>query len=418
MLNNTTRAPRLSLVSPQLPPLPQGIADDLPPVIREAVPTRARMAGVSVEEYCAYVSECLEGLRFPEIGDAWLREYCRDHFTLRQVIELYQRYHLTTLKDPSSALCRIRKYFKALYPLKLSEMTRQGVTQWYFENAKTSRIQATGSLKILRAIYNKAIAWELYEGSNPASGIKKFRQFARTRFVQPGKEMNACLDSLMQEPDIVQAFFLLCLLCACRSGEARSMQWADLDLTKNLWHKPMTKTGIPHTVPLPDEIAGRLKALPRHGPYVFENARSESHWPPSTTHLYWVRIRRRANLNDVTIHDLRRTWASWAAMDGENLAVIAKVLNHSNIQQTQIYARLNAAPVYKAMAKQADAMLKSQGSAEQAAVQTAQPLVDPFGDGLDENDPALARQPSPLPRHPVAPLTAHVSSSFDMEWPG
>ncbi len=416
MLNDSTRAPRLSLVSPQSSPLPNGIADDLPPVIREAVPLRARLAGVTVEEYCTYVSECLEGLRFPEIGDTWLRDYCRGHFTLRQVVELYQRCHLTTLKDPTSALCRIRKYFTALYPMKLSEVTRQGVTQWYFENAKTNRTQATASLKILRAVYNKAIVWELYEGGNPASGIKKFRQFARTRFVQPGTEMNACLESLMQEPDIIQAFFLLCLLCACRCGEARSMKWADVDLTKNLWHKPMTKTGIPHTVCLPDEIAGRLKTLPRVGPYVFGNARSESYWPPTTTHLYWKRIRSRANLHDVTIHDLRRTWASWAAMDGENLAVIAKVLNHSNLQQTQVYARLNMAPVHKAMAKQADAMLKPQGSAEESAARMRQPLSDPFGDDPGEAGPAVARvlPVSPLPVRPLA-VSARVR---DMEWPG
>lgn len=408
--------PLLSLVSLPRGTIPPGVGLDLPPVVLQEVPARARLAGVSVEAYCAYAGECLEGLRFPEIGDTWMRTYCRSHFTLRQVVELYQRYHLTTLKDPTSALCRIRKYFPPLYPMKLSEVTRQGVTQWYFENAKTSRTQATASLKILRAVYNKAIEWELHEGGNPAAGIKKFRQFARTRFVQPGKEMEACLDSLLMEPDHIQAFFLLCLLCACRSGEARSMKWADVDLTKNLWHKPMTKTGTPHTVPLPDEIAGRLKALPRSGSYVFGTARTDSHWPPTTAHLYWKRIRSRANLHDVTIHDLRRTWASWAAMDGENLAVIARVLNHSNLQQTHIYARLNMAPVHKAMAKQAAAMMQPQGSAEEAAVRTAQPLIDPFGEDPGEAGAAFSRR-LPVPPLPVQPMAASARAC-DMEWPG
>jgi integrase len=398
--------------------MPPGVGDELPPVIREEVPARARLAGVTVEEYCAYVSECLEGLRFPDIGDTWLRGYCRSHFTLRQVVELYQRYHLTTLKDPSSALCKIRKYFKSLYPMKLGDVTRQGVTQWYFENAKASRIQATGSLKILRAVYNKAIAWELYEGSNPASGIKKFRQFSRTRFIQPGEEMQRALESLLMEPDQIQAFFLLCLLCACRSGEARSMKWADLDLTKSLWHKPMTKTGIPHSVPLPDEITGRLKALPRDGAYVFGSARGHSYWPATTAHLYWRRIRTRASLKDVTIHDLRRTWASWAAMDGENLSVIAKVLNHSNLQQTQVYARLNAAPMYKAINKQAEAMMRPKGSAEEATAQHATPLPDPFGQRPDDDGPALGCSVMPRPKQPVPPVKVSASPPSNMEWPG
>lgn len=416
MRTEQQRDPFLSLVSPHSRLLPPGVGDDLPPVIREAVPTRAALTGVTIQEYCVYARECLDGLRFPEIGDTWLREYCRSQFTLRQVVELYQRHHLTTLKDPASSLCKIRRYFTPLYPLKLSEVTRQGVTQWYFENAKMSRIQATGALKLLRAVYNKAVEWELYEGSNPASGIKKFRQFARTRFVQPGPEMEACLDSLLMEPDQIQAFFLLCLLCACRSGEARTMKWADLDLTKNLWHKPMTKTGLPHTVPLPDEIAGRLKALPRSGSYVFGTARADRHWPATTAHLYWKRIRTRANLHDVTIHDLRRTWASWAAMDGENLAVIAKVLSHSDLQQTHIYARLNMAPVHKAMAKQANAMMRQKGSAAEATAQHARPVLNPFGPEPGEDGPAIAPawRPSPPPVRPVAAS----ARPCDMEWPG
>jgi integrase len=145
--------------------------------------------------------------------------------------------------------------------------------------------------------------------------------------------MRRLLESLLVEPDFIQAFFLLCLLCGCRGGEARSLRWADLDFTKNLWHKPMTKNGAPHTIPLPDEIVGRLKAIPQFGTYVFSTRRGKVPWPPTTATLYWRRIRNRAGMADVTIHDLRRTCASWAAMDGENLSVIAAVLNHSNIQR-------------------------------------------------------------------------------------
>ncbi len=229
-----------------------------------------------------------------------------------------------------------------------------------------------------RDVYNKATEWELYAGPNPSAGIKKFRKFARTRFIQPGEEMQRFLDSLSREPDVIQAYFLTCLLCGCRGEEARSLRWADLDFTKNLWHKPMTKNGTPHTLPLPDEIVGRLKALPRSGPYVFGYGRGEHPWLITTATAYWRHICRRASLNDVTIHDLRRTWASWAAMDGENLSVIAAVLNHSNLEQTQIYARLNAAPIYKAMEKQAKAIMAMEGTAEQAAAELLSRLRIPL----------------------------------------
>jgi hypothetical protein len=164
----------LKLVTPSTEALPEDLDVDLPPVILAELSTRARMADQTVEDYARYATDCLAGHRFPDIGDTWLRGYCRTHYTIKEVVELYTRHHLTTLKGPTSTLCRIRKYFPPLYPLKLAELPRQGVTRWYFEIANKNRTQATGSLKTLRAIYNKAVEWELYDGKNPAAGINKF----------------------------------------------------------------------------------------------------------------------------------------------------------------------------------------------------------------------------------------------------
>lgn len=412
----------LTLVTTASETLPRGMADHLPPVIRAEVQARAQMADMTVDAYVQYASDCLEGKRFPDVGDAWLRRYCREHFRLREVIELYKRYHVASLKRNDPLTSRLRNYLPSLASLKLSEITRQGVIEWYHQNATRSRTQAIGAVKTLRAIYNKAIEWELYDGKNPATGVKGLRMQSRTRFVQPGDEMKRLLESLLLEPDAVQAFFLTCLFCGCRNGEARTMRWADLDFIKNLWHKPMTKTGVPHTIPLPDEIVGRLKALPRFGIYVFGTRRGKDAWPTTTVWHYWKRIRERAGLQDVTIHDLRRTWASWAAMDGENLSIIAAVLNHSSLQHTQIYARLNAAPIYKAMAKQAAAMRAAEGTAEQEAAKAAQ-RIDPFAPEPERpflhprkviHPPASsASSPPPAPFRPD-----QVSDSDGMEWPG
>jgi integrase len=49
----------------------------------------------------------------------------------------------------------------------------------------------------------------------------------------------------------------------------------------------------------------------------------------------------RAQSEDVLrLHDLRRTVGSWLAMSGASLPLIGKVLNHSNVSTTQVYARL------------------------------------------------------------------------------
>jgi len=53
----------------------------------------------------------------------------------------------------------------------------------------------------------------------------------------------------------------------------------------------------------------------------------------------WQRIRKAANLEDVRLHDLRRTVGSWLAQSNNSLHLIGKVLNHSNQSTTAIYAR-------------------------------------------------------------------------------
>jgi len=53
----------------------------------------------------------------------------------------------------------------------------------------------------------------------------------------------------------------------------------------------------------------------------------------------WERIRKAAGLEDVRLHDLRRTVGSWLAQSGNSLHLIGKVLNHSNQSTTAIYSR-------------------------------------------------------------------------------
>jgi integrase len=206
-------------------------------------------------------------------------------------------------------------------------------------------------------MFKRAEEWGLWDGDNPACRIKWYPRNSRSRFVQP-EEMPKLLECLAVEPLPVQAFFLTCLLTGCRGGEARVMRWADLNLTQGVWSKPTTKTGKPHVVPLPPALVGILKSLPQRGEWVFASSQSpERAIKRGICFVWWGRIRERAGLNDLNIHDLRRTTASWLAISGQNLAVIARVLNHTTLANTAIYARLNLDPIKVALHQHADAVL-------------------------------------------------------------
>jgi integrase len=71
----------------------------------------------------------------------------------------------------------------------------------------------------------------------------------------------------------------------------------------------------------------------------------------------WQRIRDRAGVPDVRIHDLRRTLGSWLAAANYGLPMIGAALNHSSPASTAVYARLALDPVRTMLEANAVAMV-------------------------------------------------------------
>ena len=59
----------------------------------------------------------------------------------------------------------------------------------------------------------------------------------------------------------------------------------------------------------------------------------------------WRRIRKMAGLDDVRIHDLRHSFASFGAARGDSLYIIGKILGHKQSHSTQRYAHLADDPL-------------------------------------------------------------------------
>lgn len=285
--------------------------------------------------------------------------------TIGEFLPMYERNHVAFLKNRLGTSRRLQKYVGRLAHYELANLKRLDVIEWFHDIARTDGEQGANlALQQLHAVYAKADDWEIYDGKNPASRVRKFPKHSRQRFVQEN-EMPYLLASIHEAPLRTQGYFLTLLLTGCRRDEARLMQWKHVDLEAGLWHKPMTKTGIPHTVPLPARLLDLYKCFPRVNEWVFpsspnnNNNNTPGQWSVTSVETAWRKIRARVGLNDVRIHDLRRTTASWLAIDNTNLPIIQKVLNHSSMTSTQVYARLAIAPVRQALDQQAERILNT-----------------------------------------------------------
>jgi integrase len=175
--------------------------------------------------------------------------------------------------------------------------------------------------------------------------------------VQP-HELPQLFEALQEEPNpYVKTAFVVSLLTGARRGEVLAMRWADVDFQQVVWRIPQTKANRPHYLPLPQPVVAILQALPRleGRPFVFPGRDGKGHLVNIAK--AWTRIRARAGLEDVRIHDLRRTLGSWLAASGANLSLIGKALTHSQVSTTAVYARLHLDPVRTALEANAQRML-------------------------------------------------------------
>ena len=60
---------------------------------------------------------------------------------------------------------------------------------------------------------------------------------------------------------------------------------------------------------------------------------------------FWERVRVKADIPDVRIHDLRHTFASLLVSGGASLEMIGRLLGHTQIGTTQRYAHLIDSPL-------------------------------------------------------------------------
>jgi integrase len=65
----------------------------------------------------------------------------------------------------------------------------------------------------------------------------------------------------------------------------------------------------------------------------------------------WYRILKEAQVDNLRLHDIRRTLGSYQAITGASLPIIGKSLGHKSSQATQIYSRMNLDPVRQSIEK-------------------------------------------------------------------
>ena len=230
---------------------------------------------------------------------------------------------------------------------KIGTITRRDVQRW-FASLHATPVAADRSAPVLSVILRQA---EVYgyrpEGSNPCTGIKRYRRRGRERFLNHDEiqRLNRVLDNKREKRPVMVALVRLLLLSGCRRSEILNLQWSDF--REDHLYLPDSKTG-PRTVWLSSFARRILDALPRSGPWVFPSPHGDRHVSKAALHYFWSDVRAEAGITDVRLHDLRHTYASIALAQGETILTIGRLLGHNDPATTLKYTHLADASVHEA----------------------------------------------------------------------
>jgi integrase len=287
-------------------------------------------------------------------GDpAEARDRARHAPTVAELAARYLEEHAGPKKKPRSAAMdrrNIERYINpALGRLRADALTRQDVASLH-HSLREKPYQANRVLALLSKMMNLAEHWGIRpDGSNPCRHVEKFKEKKRERYLS--SEELARLGHVLAEaeqdgsesPSAIYAVRLL-LLTGARLSEILTLRWEHVDYETACLRLPDSKTGA-KDIPLNSPALEALATMPRYhdNPHVIPGAKPGAHLVNLSKP--WRRIRARAGLSNVRLHDLRHSYASVAAASGLGLPIIGALLGHTQAQTTKRYTHLAMDPL-------------------------------------------------------------------------
>ena len=268
--------------------------------------------------------------------------------TVADLAERYIESHVEVNCRPNTVevFRRVVKLYIApeLGELALSAVGRSHVSALHYK-LRDKPYQANQTVSVLAKMFKLAEAWGMTPpGLNPCRRLRRYRERRRERFLTPGeyRRLGEVLEEAERDGSVLAsgvAALRLLLLTGCRKNEIVTLRWDDVDRTAGELRLADAKAGA-RRVPLTPAVEAVFAGIPRldDNPWVIAGRNPGAHL--KNLDGIWLKLRARAGLGDVRIHDYRHSYASQALALGEGLPMIGKLLGHHKVTTTARYAHL------------------------------------------------------------------------------
>ncbi|MDP2592759.1 site-specific integrase [Vibrio splendidus] len=252
------------------------------------------------------------------------------------------------------ALSALRKYLLpefGRYPVGSIDSCR--VHRWFDELSQSYAGAANRNLDVLRSIFKYAVK-QGYCMNNPCDGIQQNRKKKLNRFLSLDElaRFHKALMVVSQQGDMEACccqVLNLILLTGCRISEVTGLKWSFIK--GNEWYLPDSKTGA-KVVYVGKEAQQLLLDISNQAWSKHSEPHDDVFAPlrrfvsrATKVGMIWQQVRALANIEDVRIHDLRHTFASYAVLEGYPIPMVSKLLGHARISSTLRYTHVDDAQV-------------------------------------------------------------------------
>ena len=244
---------------------------------------------------------------------------------------------------------------------RINQITRQHIQTFHTRMSDEGLAAATSNhyLKLLKHSLNLAIDWDMLE-TNPASRIPLFHEDNQVENLLSDEQLERLLTVLKTDDNRMVCMIAMFLLSTgVRLNEALQAKWSQVDQKNRVWRIPAANSKSKRTraVPLNDSALDVLNQLTTRDRYENLFVNFQTQLPYTTISKVWGRLRKKADLNFLRIHDLRHGFSSFLINSGRTLYELQQILGHSSPIVTQRYAHLSTRTLQEA-ANTASVMIK------------------------------------------------------------
>ena len=297
-----------------------------------------------------YLSQIAMGDNPFELKESIKKVPVFNDFINESYIPYIKTYKKSWLTDVSLLKCHILPFLGNMY---LDDISTKNIFQLISKSIKNySPATVNRILILIRFIFNLSIKWrENGIVLNPTHGIPLFMSNNRKeRYLTADEAKNLILQLETSENNLIKYIVPMLILTGARKSEVIHAKWEEFNMEFRLWRIPMSKSGKARHVPISDGLVQLLNTIPRStgegSEYLFTNPNTGL--PFKSIYGAWDVARKKVGLEDLRMHDLRHSFASFLVNNGRSLYEVQKILGHSQIKTTERYAHLSHASLLAA----------------------------------------------------------------------